>query len=238
MQRLAVPHVSQTIESTVEAINAGPQSLKASRGVLGKMVIRLDSQLLQPCVDGVLPFERVRAKGGRDACAPIGVSPVRIRDHVVDAGIPQHNAMGRMDDHGCEAVSVNDAELLELARDADAVLNCYRPLSADIVEVMKNCRIIARYGIGVDTIPLEVATSRGIQVTNVPDYCIEEVADHGLALILALTRGIIRGLDQTRAGVEREIASTASSPARSDTRAGRVRPDCPGASRPREAGGL
>jgi D-3-phosphoglycerate dehydrogenase len=99
-----------------------------------------------------------------------------------------------------EAGPVKDAELLELARDADAVLNCYRPLSADIVEVMKNCRIIARYGIGVDTIPLEVATSRGIHVTNVPDYCIEEVADHGLALILAFTRGIIRGLDQTRGG--------------------------------------
>jgi D-3-phosphoglycerate dehydrogenase len=99
-----------------------------------------------------------------------------------------------------EAGSVSDAELLELARDADAVLNCYRPLSAEIVGAMKNCRIIARYGIGVDTIPLEVATSRGIQVTNVPDYCIEEVADHGLALILAFTRGIIRGLDQTRGG--------------------------------------
>jgi len=99
-----------------------------------------------------------------------------------------------------EAGSVKDAELLELARDADAVLNCYRPLSAEIVEAMKNCQIIARYGIGVDTIPLEVATSRGIHVTNVPDYCIEEVADHGLALILAFTRGIIRGLDQTRGG--------------------------------------
>jgi D-3-phosphoglycerate dehydrogenase len=99
-----------------------------------------------------------------------------------------------------EAGSVNDAELLELARDADAVLNCYRPLSGEIVKAMNNCRIIARYGIGVDTIPLEVATSRGIQVTNVPDYCIEEVADHGLALILAFARGIIRGLDQTRGG--------------------------------------
>jgi D-3-phosphoglycerate dehydrogenase len=99
-----------------------------------------------------------------------------------------------------EAGSVSDAQLLELARDADAILNCYRPLSAEIVKAMKNCRIIARYGIGVDTIPLEVATSRGIQVTNVPDYCIEEVADHGLALIVALARGIIRGLDQTRGG--------------------------------------
>jgi D-3-phosphoglycerate dehydrogenase len=65
---------------------------------------------------------------------------------------------------------------------------------------MKNCQIIARYGIGVDTVPLDIATRLGIQVTNVPDYCIEEVADHSLALILALARGIVRGLDQVRAG--------------------------------------
>jgi D-3-phosphoglycerate dehydrogenase / 2-oxoglutarate reductase len=99
-----------------------------------------------------------------------------------------------------EAGSVGDVELLKMAREADAVLNCYRPLSVEIVKAMKRCQVIARYGIGVDTIPLEVATSQGIQVTNVPDYCIEEVADHGFALILAFTRGIVRGLDQTRGG--------------------------------------
>jgi D-3-phosphoglycerate dehydrogenase / 2-oxoglutarate reductase len=124
---------------------------------------------------------------------------VLVTDHVFPNLDPENavlKGIGTLQDAG----SINDAELLELARHADAVLNCYRPLSADIVEAMNNCRIIARYGIGVDTIPLEVATSRGIQVTNVPDYCIEEVADHGLALILALTRGIIRGLDQTRSG--------------------------------------
>jgi len=98
------------------------------------------------------------------------------------------------------AGAVSEAELTDMARDADAVLNCYRPLSADLLGAMENCKVIARYGIGVDTVPLEVATSLGIQVTNVPDYCIEEVADHTLALILALTRGIVRGLDQTRAG--------------------------------------
>ena len=124
---------------------------------------------------------------------------VLVTDHVFPNLDPENavlKGIGTLQDAG----SINDAELLELARHADAVLNCYRPLSADLVEAMNNCRIIARYGIGVDTIPLEVATSRGIQVTNVPDYCIEEVADHGLALILALTRGIIRGLDQTRSG--------------------------------------
>ena len=97
------------------------------------------------------------------------------------------------------AGAVNDAELQDMARDADAVLHCYRPLSADFLAAMPNCKIIARYGIGVDTIPVQIATAGGIQVTNVPDDCIEEVADHSLALILAFTRGILRG-DQTRAG--------------------------------------
>ena len=99
-----------------------------------------------------------------------------------------------------EVGAVSDAELLDAARDADAVLNCYRRLSPDLLSAMPKCKIIARYGIGVDTIPVDVATARGIQVTNVPDYCIEEVADHSLALILAFTRGILRGADQTRSG--------------------------------------
>jgi D-3-phosphoglycerate dehydrogenase len=124
---------------------------------------------------------------------------VLVTDHVFPNLDPENAVLGGIGTL-LEAGSVNDVQLLELARDADAVLNCYRPLSVEVVEAMKNCRIIARYGIGVDTIPLEVATSRGIQVANVPDYCIEEVADHGLALILAFTRGIIRGLDQTRGG--------------------------------------
>lgn len=122
---------------------------------------------------------------------------VLVTDHVFPNLDPENEVLkgvGRLLQAGSEI------ELLEMARHADAVLNCYRPLSTEFVSAMEKCRIIARYGIGVDTIPVEVATARGIQVTNVPDYCIEEVADHSLALIMALTRGVIRGLDQTRAG--------------------------------------
>jgi D-3-phosphoglycerate dehydrogenase len=75
---------------------------------------------------------------------------------------------------------------------ADAVLNCYTPVPAEVVAVLEGCRIIARYGIGIDTVDLEAATARGILVTNVPDYCIDEVSDHALALILALARGVVR----------------------------------------------
>jgi D-3-phosphoglycerate dehydrogenase len=83
-------------------------------------------------------------------------------------------------------------EVRAAVAEADAVLNCYTPLPAAAIEAMRSCRIIARYGIGLDTIDIPVATERGIVVTNVPDYCIDEVSDHALALILALGRGIVR----------------------------------------------
>ena len=81
-------------------------------------------------------------------------------------------------------------EVISATAGADAVLNCYAPMPAEVIERLDDCVIIARYGIGVDTIDLPVATSRGILVTNVPDYCIDEVSDHALALILSLARGV------------------------------------------------
>lgn len=75
---------------------------------------------------------------------------------------------------------------------SDAVLNCYAPMPAEVIDVLAGCRIIARYGIGLDTVDLPAASARGILVTNVPDYCIDEVSDHALALLLALARGVAR----------------------------------------------
>ena len=98
------------------------------------------------------------------------------------------------------APSADEATLQALAGEADALLNCYAPLSASLVRSLRRCRIIARYGIGVDTVPLDVATATGIMVTNVPDYCIDEVSDHALALMLNLARGVSRAMLSTRAG--------------------------------------
>jgi D-3-phosphoglycerate dehydrogenase len=82
-------------------------------------------------------------------------------------------------------------EFLPQAADCDALLNTYAgPITADTMEKMPKCRIIARYGIGVDTIDLEAATRAGIIVTNNPTYCIEEVAEHTMALLLACARKI------------------------------------------------
>jgi len=82
-------------------------------------------------------------------------------------------------------------EFLGAAADCDALLNTYAgPITADTMARMPKCRIIARYGIGVDTIDLDAATAAGIIVTNNPTYCIEEVAEHTMALLLACARKV------------------------------------------------
>jgi D-3-phosphoglycerate dehydrogenase / 2-oxoglutarate reductase len=80
-------------------------------------------------------------------------------------------------------------EFLAEAADCDALLNTYAgPITADAIARMPRCKIIARYGIGVDTIDVDAATAAGVIVTNNPTYCIEEVAEHTLALLLACAR--------------------------------------------------
>lgn len=83
-------------------------------------------------------------------------------------------------------------EFIEAAADCDALLNTYAgPITAEVMARMPKCKIIARYGIGVDTIDLDAATAAGIIVTNNPTYCIEEVAEHTMALLLACARKVV-----------------------------------------------
>lgn len=82
-------------------------------------------------------------------------------------------------------------EFIAEAADCDALLNTYAgPITREVMEKMPKCKIIARYGIGVDTIDVEAATEAGIIVTNNPTYCIEEVAEHTMALLLACARKV------------------------------------------------
>jgi len=92
-------------------------------------------------------------------------------------------------------------EFLAEAADCDALLNTYAgPITADVMAKMPKCKIIARYGIGVDTIDLDAATAAGIIVTNNPTYCVEEVADHSMAMVLTCARKIAFYDRQVRAG--------------------------------------
>jgi D-3-phosphoglycerate dehydrogenase / 2-oxoglutarate reductase len=84
----------------------------------------------------------------------------------------------------------SEEEVIAACREADAIINQYAPLSRRVIESLENCKVITRYGVGVDTIDLEAATERGICVANVPDYCVDEVSDQALALLLSWTRKV------------------------------------------------
>lgn len=91
-------------------------------------------------------------------------------------------------------------DLRSKAADADAILNTYLPIDAATVAALSRCKIVARYGIGVDNVDIAAATAAGITVTNVPDYSIQEVAAHALALILSLLRKVPQSDAKIRAG--------------------------------------
>ncbi len=90
--------------------------------------------------------------------------------------------------------------VLETAHDADAILNTYLPWTAESIARLERCKIIARYGIGVDNVDLEAAARRGIVVTNVPDYSVQEVGAHAAALMLAHLRRVLDGDRLVRSG--------------------------------------
>lgn len=82
------------------------------------------------------------------------------------------------------------ASLAERAQSAHAIMTNWAQVPAQVIEAAADCRIVARLGIGLDNIDVACATRRGIVVTNVPDYCLVEVAEHALALLLALSRKV------------------------------------------------
>jgi D-3-phosphoglycerate dehydrogenase len=86
--------------------------------------------------------------------------------------------------------SVNADDIVAVAKDADAVLVTYAKLTRDVLMQLTRCRAIGRFGLGVDNIDLPTAKEKGIAVNYVPDYCIREVSDHAMALLLALIRKI------------------------------------------------
>ncbi|HVB98339.1 MAG TPA: C-terminal binding protein [Candidatus Dormibacteraeota bacterium] len=82
-------------------------------------------------------------------------------------------------------------KLTALCSKADGVLVVRAPITRRVIDAMTRCRIIVRYGIGIDNVDIPAASARGIMVANVPDYCIDEVSDHALTLLLMLSRQTI-----------------------------------------------
>jgi D-3-phosphoglycerate dehydrogenase / 2-oxoglutarate reductase len=98
------------------------------------------------------------------------------------------------------APATDEATLVRLAPEADAIMTNWVDVRAPVIDAAARCQIIARLGIGLDSIDVWRATERGIPVTNVPDYCLVEVAEHTLALVLALARKLHVFQADARAG--------------------------------------
>jgi D-3-phosphoglycerate dehydrogenase len=103
---------------------------------------------------------------------------------------PARAALARVDPELRMAKSASADDILAVARDADAVLVTYAKLPAELLRQLTRCKAIGRFGLGVDNIDVKTAAELGITVTYVPDYCMHEVSDHAMALLLALARKI------------------------------------------------
>lgn len=107
------------------------------------------------------------------------------------------------DRHGLELTrhrAVTEQETIEAARGADGILVQYAPLTAAVMDALPDLRVIGRYGVGVDTVDVPAATARGIAVCNVPDYGVQDVSDHAIALTMSVVRGTAQLDRLVRAG--------------------------------------
>lgn len=113
---------------------------------------------------------------------------VAVTDYSFDNLDPERETLAAVDCEIVEGQCKTEDEVLALCRDADAILAQWAPVSKKVIDGLQNCKVIVRYGIGVDNVDLQAAKERGIPVCNVPDYGIDEVADHAVSMALCLGR--------------------------------------------------
>ncbi len=99
-----------------------------------------------------------------------------------------------------EPESSDPSEMVAFGPELDAILTCWRNVPPELLRNAPKCRMVSRYGIGLDNIPVTLATELGMIVTNVPDFCLDEVSDHAMALLLAAARRIVPFANETASG--------------------------------------
>jgi D-3-phosphoglycerate dehydrogenase / 2-oxoglutarate reductase len=125
---------------------------------------------------------------------------IAVTDSVFPSLDPALAALRRVDPELRMAKSPAADDILSVARDADAVLVTYAKLPGDLLRQLRRCKAIGRFGLGVDNIDVQAAAECGITVTYVPDYCMREVSDHAMALLLALARKVVFSNNLVQAG--------------------------------------
>jgi len=115
---------------------------------------------------------------------------IAVTDSVFPTLDPAKAALARLNPTYRMSKSVNADDIVAVAKDADAVLVTYAKLTREVLTQFTRCKAIGRFGLGVDNIDLPTAKEKGIAVNYVPDYCIREVSDHAMALLLSLIRKV------------------------------------------------
>ncbi len=115
---------------------------------------------------------------------------IAVTDSVFPTLDPAKAALARLNPTYRMAKSASADDILAVARDADALLITYAKITREIIGQLTKCKAIGRFGLGVDNIDLPAAKEKGIAVNYVPDYCIREVSDHTMALLLSLIRKV------------------------------------------------
>ena len=115
---------------------------------------------------------------------------IAVTDSVFPSLDPAMAALKRIDPEIRMAKSPSASDILDVARGADGVFVTYAKLPGELLQQFERCKVIGRFGLGVDNIDVKMAAALGIVVTYVPDYCLQEVSDHAMALLLAVARKI------------------------------------------------
>ena len=115
---------------------------------------------------------------------------VLVTDYVWPSTAPEREVLAEIGAEIIEAPGPSEDTLAALAVDADAIMTCFAQVTSHVVRAARRCQVISRYEVGVDNIAVDTATSFGIPVTYVPDYCVDEVSDHVMALLLTWNRQV------------------------------------------------
>lgn len=100
----------------------------------------------------------------------------------------------------CNGKCKTEEDTIKYTKNADAIITQFVPITKNIIDNLVHCKIIVRYAIGLDIIDIKTATEKKIMVANVPDYCIEEVSNHALSMMLAILRKLTIADKETRKG--------------------------------------
>ena len=157
-----------------------------------------------------LRADRIQARCCNAAALPIssGVmsKKVLITDYVWPSIDPEREVLEAAGFELVVAPDPSEATLAKLAKDVDAIMFCFAQVTEKVVRSAEKCVVASRYGIGVDNVNIPVCTELGIVVTNVPDYCIDEVSEHALGMIFALNRRLMPHTGEVKDGGWNKVA--------------------------------